>query len=128
MPLDRSTDLPNDDVAARDEILQIMFWLRGEKLADDVGARELSQWIGFDAAQIEPLLFQLEGSKLVEQIPRTGPGTAARFRLTDAGVHEGGRRFADEFAEMIKPGHYECSDPNCECRQTGNPADCVHQH
>lgn len=129
MPPNRSSDLPNDDVAARDEILQIMFWLRGEKLAADVGARELSQWIGFDAARIAPLLLQLAESKLVEQIPGTGDSaTAARFRLTDSGVHEGGRRFADEFAEMIKPGHYECSDPNCECRQTGNPADCVHQH
>ncbi len=129
-PPDSSSNLPNDQVAVRDEILQIMFWLRGEKLAEDVAASELSQWIGFEAARIEPLLFQLAKSKLVEQIPGTGQNfeVTARFRLTSSGVHEGGRRFADEFADLTKPGHYECGDPNCECQRTGDPADCVHQH
>ncbi len=78
--------------------------------------------------QIHSMLVDLAEAKLVEPVSdhSTEPG-ASRFRLTDPGVKEGGRRFADEFAELTKPGHYECSDPNCECRRSGNPADCVHQ-
>ena len=59
---------------------------------------------------------------------QSGEAGYVRFRLTDAGLKEGGRRFADEFADLTKPGHYECGDPSCECRRTGNPADCIHQH
>jgi len=121
------TDSPDAQLAARDEILQIMYWLRGEGLAKDVAAKDLTRWISVDAMQIHSLLVDLAEAKLVENIS-SGQTSAARFRLTDSGVKEGGRRFGDEFAELTKPGHYECSDPNCECRRTGNPADCVHQH
>lgn len=119
-----SEDTPKEGIAASDEILQVMYWLRGENIAQDVAPNELARWVALEAAQIEPLLEGLVTSRLVEH----APGADVRYRLTSSGAHEGGRRFADEFAEMIKPGHYECSDPNCDCRQTGNPADCVHAH
>src|SRR6266496_3218381 len=101
MPQPDATDSPDKQLAARDELLQVMYWLRGEGLAKDVAE-----------------------SKLVEATA-SGELSGPRFRLTEAGVKEGGRRFADEFAELTKPGHYECGDLNCECRRTGNPADCV---
>lgn len=113
-----------EGIAATDEILQVMYWLRGENIAPDVAPPELARWVGLEAEQIAPLLESLVVSGLVEYVP----DREVRYRLTNSGAIEGGRRFADEFAEMIKPGHYECSDPNCDCRQTGNPADCVHQH
>lgn len=111
-------------MAASDEILQVMYWLRGENIAPDVAPPELARWIGLKASQIEPLLERLVTSGLVEHVA----DRELRYRLTSSGAFEGGRRFADEFADLTKPGHYECADPNCECRQTGNPADCVHQH
>ena len=123
-PPDSSAEPPKEGIAATDEILQVMYWLRGEKIAQDVAAPELARWVALDAAKISPLLEGLVESGLVEHVP----DRELRYRLTSSGGHEGGRRFADEFAEMIKPGHYECSDPNCDCRQSGNPADCVHQH
>jgi hypothetical protein len=127
MPQPDATDSPDKQLSARDELLQVMYWLRGEGLAKDVAAKDLTRWISLDAVQIHSVLVDLAEAKLVENIP--GEQTsAARFQLTDSGVKEGGRRFADEFAELTKPGHYECGDPNCECRRTGNPADCVHQH
>ena len=122
-PSDKSGE-PKEGIAASDEILQVMYWLRGENIAQDVAPLELARWIGLDSAQIEPLLERLVESNLVEHIA----DRELRYRLTSSGASEGGRRFADEFADLTKPGHYECADPNCECRQTGNPADCVHQH
>ena len=115
---------PKEGIAATDEILQVMYWLRGENIALDVAPPELARWVGLDAAQIEPLLESLVESRLVEYVP----DGELRYRLTSSGAFEGGRRFADEFAELTKPGHYECADPNCECKRSGNPADCVHQH
>lgn len=115
---------PGKGIAATDEILQVMYWLRGESISLDVAPPELARWVGLEAAQIAPLLEGLIESRLVEYVP----GQELRYRLTSSGAAEGGRRFADEFSELTKPGHYECSDPNCECRRSGNPADCVHQH
>ncbi len=123
-PPDNPDGASKEGIAATDEILQVMYWLRGESIAQDVAPQELARWVGLEATQIEPLLERLVTTGLVEHVP----DRELRYRLTNSGGHEGGRRFADEFAEMIKPGHYECSDPNCDCRQTGNPADCVHQH
>ncbi|MEO5754430.1 MAG: hypothetical protein ABIR38_06955 [Chthoniobacterales bacterium] len=123
-PPNNSEDAPKEGIAATDEILQVMYWLRGENIAQDVAAPELARWVALEPAQISPLLEGLVESGLVEFVP----DREKRYRLTSSGAFEGGRRFADEFAEMIKPGHYECSDPNCDCRQSGNPADCVHQH
>ena len=115
-----------DDLAARDEILQVMFWLRGEGIAREVNATDLTRWISSDAIKIHTLLVDLAESKLIEALP--GDAGEVRFRLTESGVKEGGRRFADEFSDLIKPGHFECADPNCECKVTGNPADCAHRH
>jgi hypothetical protein len=118
---------PTDrQLAARDEILQVMYWLHGEGLAKEVSADDLARWLSFDRIQIHSLLVDLAESRLVEST-ESSQSSSVRFRLTDAGLKEGGRRFADEFAELTKPGHYECGDPDCECKRSGNPADCIHQ-
>ena len=121
---DNPEELSANSVAATDEILQVMYWLRGENIAPDVAPQELARWVAVEPAKIEALLERLVESKLLEYVP----DRALRFRLTSSGAAEGGRRFADEFSDLTKPGHYECSDPNCDCRRSGNPADCVHQH
>jgi hypothetical protein len=48
-------------------------------------------------------------------------GAPGRYRLTGLGVAEGGRSFQDEFADLTRPSHYECS-PGCWC-QDPNHAD-----
>jgi hypothetical protein len=123
-PSDDPGEPLKEGLAATDEILQVMYWLRGENIAQDVAPAELARWVGLDPAQIEPLLERLVESNLVEHVADRD----FRYRLTSSGASEGGRRFADEFADLTKPGHYECADPNCECKRSGNPADCVHQH
>ena len=127
--MDNLSSYQSDErVAAKDELLQVMYWLRGEDLAEDASADDLVRWVGKETMEIHSLLVELAEARLLEVVDDTMAKDVIRFRLTNSGVKEGGRRFADEFSEMTKPGHYECSDPNCECRRTGNPADCIHQH
>lgn len=107
-------------VSEVDEILQILFWLQGEGLGDEVAPVELKRWLTLDAEAIGPVLERMARHGLVETVE------GGRFRLTDDGRREGGRRFADEFSDMTKPGHGECGDPDCDCNATGDPADCRH--
>lgn len=104
-------------LAATDEILQVMYWLRGEDIAQELAPNDLSKWIGLEPAQIEPLLMRLLGTGLIERVVVDSGAREGlpRFRLTKAGVHEGRRRFAEEFADLTKPRHFEHSDPNCDC-------------
>lgn len=109
-------------LAAQDEILQVLFWLRGEHLAQDATAAELVRFVSLPLLEVEQVLVRLAAVGLL--IASTREGSPARYRLSDDGVREGGRRFADEFADLTRPGHGECGDPECECRRTGNTDDC----
>ncbi|MBA3638446.1 MAG: hypothetical protein M3541_04640 [Acidobacteriota bacterium] len=111
-----------DGLEAQDEILQVMFWLRGEGLAEDVSIADLARFIGSGDSGLEQGLQRLTRLGLV----RGAGADMIRYALTPEGVREGGRRFADEFKDLTKPGHGECGDPECDCRQSGNPADCRH--
>src|SRR5215468_10598405 len=124
MPGAEGADEVEKQLAQRDELLQVLYWLRGESIAKNVAATELTRWMSIDAMEIHSLLVSLTEAELVEVLPNTAD---VRFRLTESGVKEGGRRFADEFAELTRPGHFACADPNCECKLTGNPAHCVQQ-
>lgn len=120
------SDQESNDIEAADEALQILYWLRGEKLADDASLADLQRFIAADTMILSRVIGRLERNGLVaKSLSDTG---VARYRLTDEGVREGGRRFADEFADITKPGHGECGDPECDCHQSGNPADCAHHH
>jgi hypothetical protein len=119
------SDSSGDDLATQDEVLQVMYWLRGEKLADDVSAEDLARFVGATELVLDGVLERLAVLGLVRQVAGAG---MPRYALTEEGGREGGRRFADEFADLTKPGHGECGDPECECRQTGNIEDCRHAH
>lgn len=104
-----------DDLAAADDLLQLMFWLRGERLAGVADLPTLERLSGLDAETLARAVARLLQQQYIERIDRIeGMG----HRLTNAGVREGGRRFSDEFADLTKPGHGECGDPECDCRRT----------
>lgn len=111
-------------LSAQDEILQVMFWLRGEGLAADVAVMDVARFTGGPDEAIAAVLDRLVEVGLVR---RLRGDASERFALTDEGVREGGRRFADEFADLTKPGHGECGDPDCDCQRTGSPEDCRHR-
>jgi hypothetical protein len=111
---------PAEGIRRRDEILQVLYWLRGEGLAETAGVAELRRFLDETAAaDLAADLERLAAAGLLE------PAADARYRLTDSGRQEGGRRFADEFADYVRQGHGACSDPECDCHALG-PEACVH--
>ena len=128
VPFYRGTTVANfepEDVAASDEVLQILYWLRGEGLSADVAPADLRRFLDRTEAEIAAVLERLVR---IGMVSRNAPDGPARYALTAEGVREGGRRFADEFADMTKPGHGECGDPECDCHTTGSAVDCAHRH
>ena len=99
----------------QDEILQAMFWMQGEGLASAVGAARLAQFLVSEPAVVARQMGRLAAGGYLERVS----GRPRRWRLTDLGRLEGGRRFQDEFADMTRPGHGECA-PGCACH-TGAP-------
>ncbi len=109
---------PLDGVRWRDELLQVLYWFRGEGLGENVAPQDLTTFLG---AEVEVVRRQLE--TLVEEGYATAAEAApGRYRLTDWGAKEGGRRFADEFAGLTGQAHGECSNPNCSCQTLGPEA------
>lgn len=116
--MSESVDLISSDeqpsIRWQDEILQVMYWMRGEGFGEKIAVADLQRFLTASEEILVANLAQLGRNDLVVS---DEPG---KYELTAAGVKEGGRRFADEFDGMLKQGHYECSDPDCDCR-SGEP-------
>ncbi len=110
---------PLDDIRWRDELLQVLYWFRGEGLGDAVTPQQLLAFLPASVESIREHLDRLAADGYVTTVA----GQPERYRLTDWGVKEGGRRFADEFAGLTGQAHGECNNPNCSC-QTLGPAAC----
>jgi hypothetical protein len=100
----------------RDEILQLMFWIRGEGFGDEVDPALLERFLGVDAFVGLSYLDRLVEEGLLRRSPEL------RYELTEQGHEVGGRIFTEEFAELTKPGHGECS-ASCWCRQSPDEAE-----
>jgi hypothetical protein len=92
----------------RDEILQLMYWMTGEGFGREFAVADLQKFLPADTDVLAENLGLLAAAGLVER-------AGERYALTDEGRREGGRRFADEFEEMLRPGHFECDEPDCDC-------------
>ncbi len=103
----------------RDELLQVLYWLQGEGFADLATVTGLAGFLQADPDLVAQCLADLVADGYAEAVADGQP----RFRLTDLGRREGGRRFREEFAHLQKAGHFECS-PDCVCHITGDPAAC----
>jgi len=102
---------PEGRLRLRDEILQMMYWMRGEGLAEEVGPDDLTPFLGAgtEAEALDAELASMVGAGLLDEV---GGG---RYALTAQGLLEGGRRFSDEFEGLTEQAHGECSDPDCDC-------------
>lgn len=99
-----------NSVECQDEILQMMYWMRGEHLGDPVEPEQLNRFLRMDGAALQSALEQLIARGLVSLV-------SDRYSLTERGVAEAGRRFLDEFSGVLgKEDHLSCSDPNCDCQ------------
>ncbi len=121
---EQSIDLITTDEEAsifwQDEILQVMYWMRGEGFGEKITVAELKKFLDTSDETLVANLSQLAKHNLVNF------DFSDAYELTETGVKEGGRRFADEFDGMLKQGHYECDDPNCDCNDPNSDAACRH--
>lgn len=104
----------------QDEILQLMYWMRGEGFGEKITVTQLKKFLDAADEILVANLSELAKKDLVNF------DISDFYELTAAGVKEGGRRFADEFDGMLKPGHYECNDPDCDCNDPDSDAQCKH--
>lgn len=98
----------------RSEILQVMFWLRGEGFGDLVDAGLIERFLGVDAAVGVTYL-----ERLVEEGDLQHDGEW--FTLSDSGLEQGAAEFADAFEDLLRPAHGECS-ANCWCHTSAEEA------
>jgi hypothetical protein len=98
----------------RDEVLQAMYWMRSEGLADTSTARSLAGFLAVPAETLAPFLARFARDGLLE---RAGDG----YRLSPSGEEVGKRAFADEFADLTRPTHGEC-DEDCWCHSSPEEA------
>lgn len=91
----------------RSEILQVLYWIRGEGLGEVVDTPLLERFLGVDAEILTTYLDQLveEGYLTSEE---------AGFRLSQRGIDEGAEEFEAAFSDITRPAHGECS-ADCWC-------------
>ena len=105
-------------VQCQDEILQMMYWMRGEHLGDHVTPEQLNRFLRIDDIALHGALAQLIDRGLIA-------ASSERYALTELGIVEAGRRFLDEFSSVLgKEDHLSCSDPNCGCQAPGFDGAC----
>ncbi len=94
----------------RSEILQVMFWLRGEGLGDVVDASLLERFLGVEAEVGVGYLDRLVVNEYLERVP-------GGYVLSRSGLEEGRTEFALSFADLTRPTHGECS-ADCWCQNS----------
>jgi hypothetical protein len=99
----------------RSEILQVMYWLRGEGFGDQVDAALLERFLGVDASVGVQYLDRL----VVDGYLEMGDG---RYQLSELGAQEGALEFAMSFDELTRPAHGECS-ADCWCHNSPEEAE-----
>ncbi len=104
----------------RSEILQVMYWLRGEGFGDLVDAGLIERFLGVDARIGVTYL-----DRLVAEGYLTRDGDW--FTLSEQGLQEGAMEFSASFSELTRPTHGECS-ADCWCHASAEEAEaCLSQ-
>jgi hypothetical protein len=96
----------------RDEILQLLFWLRGEGMGEAHSTAALARFLAVPEETLASHLNQMVAAGYLLERNH-------QFALTDFGRTEGARRFREEFEPLLGQGHGECNDPDCDCHQLG---------
>jgi DNA-binding MarR family transcriptional regulator len=107
----------------RDEVLQALYWMRSEGLADAASAEELARFLAVPRDTLTVFLGRFVDDGYLESLDSTRAAESAptRYRLTASGEEAGKRSFADEFADLTRPTHGECDD-DCWCHESPEEA------
>ena len=109
---------PVSALRCRDDILQAMYWMQGEGFGDEADVASLTSFLALDEALLRGQLEILVEEGYLDE-------SDGRYRLSELGAKEGGRRFADEFSGLQDTAHGECG-PECpHCQGISRDA-CVH--
>ncbi len=101
-----------DTLFWREEILQVLYWMQGEGLAEAV---PVSRLLSLLSTSTPNLLLHLQKNIQAGYL-KTNDGEVnenTSVQLTDAGKKEAGGIFRNAFEGMQKGGHGECG-PDCE--------------
>jgi hypothetical protein len=98
----------------RSEILQVMYWLRGEGLGDVVDAPLLERFLGVEASVGVRYLDRLVEDGYLDRLPEG-------YVMSESGLAEGKTEFALSFADLTRPTHGECS-ADCWCQNSAEEA------
>lgn len=115
------SDQPGDDIARRDELLELLYWIEGEGFTGAASFDAIARFLAHPPDVVKAAL-----DDLVERGDVVHDGQGGQYRLSDTGRFEGARRFAEEFAPLLAQGHGECNDPNCDCHS--DPAGAAECH
>jgi hypothetical protein len=94
----------------RSEILQLMYWLRGEGLGEVVDAALLQRFLGVGSDVGVGYLDRLVAEGYLD-------GVEGGYVLSESGLAEGRTEFALSFADLTRPAHGECS-ADCWCHNS----------
>ncbi|MGI9079170.1 MAG: hypothetical protein ACR2G6_17850 [Gemmatimonadaceae bacterium] len=109
------------EIARRDEMLELLFWLEGEGLQASANLSGMTRFLAHPETLVRATLSDLLERNYVVELG----GASAEYRLTEVGRREASRWFKDEFSELLSQGHGECSDPDCDCHDNpGAAAEC----
>lgn len=116
------SDDAGQEIARRDEMLELLFWFEGEGLQASSTLAGMTRFMAHPEAQVLETLTDLLDRGYVVGLGET----TIEYRLTEVGRREASRRFKDEFSELLSQGHGECNDPTCDCHD--NPAGAAECH
>lgn len=114
-----ASDAPGGEIARRDEVLQLLYWLEGEGFDGAATLPAIARFLTWNTEETERILVSLCARNDVA----TRGADILEYKLTETGSREAARRFAEEFTPMLAQGHGECNNPDCDC-QAGGPAEC----
>ncbi len=103
-----------DVLRVRDDVLQAMYWMRSEGLADAPSRAELARFLAVPGDTLGAYLERFVADGYLEP---AGEG----YALTAKGEETGKRAFAEEFADLTRPSHGEC-DADCWCHDSPEEA------
>lgn len=99
------------DIARQDEILELLYWLEGERLTSTATLGGMTRFLAHPEPEVRDALERLVSRGDVV----AGEDADPEYRLTEGGRREAARRFQAEFGSLLNQGHGECSDPDCDC-------------
>ena len=109
----------------QDEILQILFWMRGEGLGEVVTLEEVNRFLTIEKSNLNDTVESLVEMGYLKL--STNSENISEVQLSEQGKKEGKIRFKEEFENFLgHEDHMSCDDPNCDCHAESFEGICQH--